>query len=130
MARLQAEMAGEPEVRLVTFTVDPDHDQPEELKEYAAHFQADPERWLFLTGPQEELYRLIRDSFRLGVQPNQGTARSPGSEVTHSTKLALVDRHGHLRGYFAGEPMTVAGQPQDDLARLRAAIATLLQEKS
>src|SRR5437867_913183 len=43
MARLQAELAGQPDVRLVSFSVDPDHDTPEVLREYAQRFGADPQ---------------------------------------------------------------------------------------
>src|SRR5947208_7826939 len=60
MARLQSELIGEPGVLLATFTVDPARDDPAELRKYAELFRADPERWLFLTGPEEEIYRVIR----------------------------------------------------------------------
>src|SRR5690348_6284344 len=43
VARAQAALRDEPDVRLVTFTVDPQHDTADELKEYANHFGADPE---------------------------------------------------------------------------------------
>src|SRR5262245_31476896 len=75
MARLQAELAGQPEVRLVSFSVDPDHDTPEVLRGYAQRFGADPQRWLFLTGPRDDLYRLIQESFHLAVQQSEGEAR-------------------------------------------------------
>src|SRR5437868_214349 len=68
VARIQDAFRDEPDVRLVTFTVDPEHDTPDELKEYANHFGADPERWLFLTGPEEQLYRLSEKSFFFGAQ--------------------------------------------------------------
>src|SRR5262245_44198000 len=75
MARLQAELAGQPDVRLVSFSVDPDHDTPEVLRQYAERFGADPQRWLFLTGPRDDLYRLIQESFHLAVQQSEGEAR-------------------------------------------------------
>jgi protein SCO1/2/putative membrane protein len=100
MARLQHELAGYNEVRLVSFTVDPDFDTPQILRGYAQRFQADPGRWLFLTGQREEIYRLIRKSFQLGVERNEGSESQPGYEVEHSTKLVLVDPRGHIRGYF------------------------------
>ncbi len=83
---------------IVSFTVDPEYDTPSVLKAYAEGLGADPKRWLFLTGQQAEIYRLIKDSFRLGVEQNQGEARKPGNEVTHSNRLLVVDRQGHIRG--------------------------------
>jgi cytochrome oxidase Cu insertion factor (SCO1/SenC/PrrC family) len=129
VARIQDAFRGEPDVRLVTFTVDPEHDNPDELKKYADHFGADPERWLFLTGPEDGLHRLIRENFHLGVHRTEGEAAQPGQEVTHSTKLALVDRRGHVRGYFDGRQVDDEGRPVDELPKLRQAVAALFGEK-
>ena len=38
------------DLQLVSFSVDPEHDTPAVLREYADRFRADPEGWLFLTG--------------------------------------------------------------------------------
>jgi len=118
MADLQRDLARNREVVLVSFTVDPEFDTPEILRAYADGYGAVPERWLFLTGPREELYRLIRTSFRLGVERNEGPGAQPGYEVEHSTKLVLVDGKGHIRGYFdSAEP--------GELAELKRRIAFL-----
>jgi cytochrome oxidase Cu insertion factor (SCO1/SenC/PrrC family) len=129
MAHLQKETAGEPDVRLVNFSVDPRHDTPEVLRSYAERYQADPERWLFLTGDRDAIYGLIRTSFLLGVEETQGTARQPGNEVTHSSRLALVDRRGHVRGYFDGRQVNDEGNPVDDVPQLVKRIKALLGER-
>ena len=100
MADLQRDLAGNDDVVLVSFTVDPEFDTPQVLQAYAQRYGADPDRWLFLTGNRDEIYPLIRASFLLGVERNQGPGSQPGYEVEHSTKLVLVDRRGHIRGYF------------------------------
>jgi cytochrome oxidase Cu insertion factor (SCO1/SenC/PrrC family) len=129
VARLQEELKLEKDLRFVTFTVDPERDDPDELKQYAVHFSADPERWLFLTGKQDEIYALLRDGFKVGVEQTQGAARTPGNEVTHSTRLVVVDRHGCIRGYFDGRQVDEQGQPIDDISRLKAAVTVLLRER-
>jgi cytochrome oxidase Cu insertion factor (SCO1/SenC/PrrC family) len=129
VARIQDALRDEPDVRLVTFTVDPRHDTPGELKEYASHFGADSERWLFLTGPEEELYRLSEKSFLLAAHRNTGKDVTPGTAVTHSSRLAVVDRHGHFRAYFDGRQVDDEGQPVDDVSRVRQAVTTLLRDK-
>src|SRR5678815_328779 len=48
------------EIRLVSFSVDPETDTPAVLTEYAKKFGADPKRWLFLTGSREALYALSK----------------------------------------------------------------------
>jgi protein SCO1 len=129
MAHLQKETAGEPDVRLVNFSVDPRHDTPEVLRQYAERYQADPDRWLFLTGDRDAIYDLIGSSFHLGVQETQGTARRPGNEVTHSSRLALVDRRGHVRGYFDGRQVDDEGTPVNDVPQLVGRIKALLGER-
>ena len=57
---LQAALAGEPDLRLVTITVDPNYDTPERLTEYAKLYRAHPERWLFLTGDREAISSIWR----------------------------------------------------------------------
>ena len=58
-----------------------------------------------------------------------GAARTPGNEVTHSTKLVLVDRRGNVRGYFDGRQVDDEGQPVSELPRLHQALGVLLAEK-
>lgn len=71
MARLQATFATQADFRLVSITLDPEHDTPEVLTRYAANFGADTQRWLFLTGEKAAIYQLVREGFRLGVvDPN------------------------------------------------------------
>jgi protein SCO1/2 len=108
---------------IVSFSVDPDYDTPTVLKAYADTLGADSKRWLFLTGKQSEIYRLIKDSFHLGVEQNRGEARKPGNEVTHSNRLIVVDGQGHIRGWHFD------GTDPEDLPRLRQRIEELLREK-
>jgi protein SCO1/2 len=122
MARLQGELADKNDIQLVSFTVDPDRDCLADLREYADHFGADKDRWLFLTGPKEVIDPLCEQGFGLGLQRG-------GKEITHSTRLVLVDRHGHKRGYFDGRAVDDDGKPIDDLPRLKEAVAALLREQ-
>ena len=127
MERLQTDLARYPDVRLVTFTVDPKHDDTERLRAYAKHYHADPERWLFLTGKEDEIYRLIDKSFHLPARPNEGEDLKPGNEVAHSPKLVLVDRRGHIRGYYDGrpDPQTSDAEFEANLRKLKQKITSL-----
>lgn len=133
MARLQKELnlAGESDLRLVTFTVDPARDDPDELKSYAARYDAHPERWLFLTGKQEEIHELLLKQFRLAVSENP--EKKPGDEFSHSTRLVLIDRRGHKRGYYEGMPLAPSEDAerafQTNLTKLRQAVTALLRER-
>ncbi len=80
-----------PGVQLVSFTVDPEHDTPAVLAQYAGRYQADPNLWHFVTGPREELDHLARDAFKLS---------SVDGTLNHSTRLVLLDRQSRIRGYY------------------------------
>ena len=92
MHQVQTATADLPDVKLVSFTVDPAHDTPPVLAAYAQHFLAEASRWYFLTGPQSSLDQLGRASFRLN--PVDGS-------LDHSTRFVLVDRSARIRGYYA-----------------------------
>lgn len=129
MTELQKELPREG-VQLISFTVDPNYDTPPVLEKYGRHYGADPDRWHFLTGDEAKVYRLIREGFYLAVEQNQGTARTKGNEVTHSSRLVVVDQRGHIRGLFDGRKVNEAGQPVNELPQVRQRVAELLREKS
>ncbi len=101
MQRLQKEFLADTDLRLVTITVDPERDQPEQLSKYAAGYEADSDRWLFLTDPtgqKDKIYRLINGSFLMPVQEAEGEQRAPGFEFIHTNNVLLVDEHGVVQG--------------------------------
>lgn len=87
------------DIRLVSFTVDPAHDTPEVLAEYARLAHADDQRWLFLTGTREELWGLATRGFKLPVEEQPDNVKMP---ILHSQKFVLIDRAGRIRGYYDG----------------------------
>jgi cytochrome oxidase Cu insertion factor (SCO1/SenC/PrrC family) len=131
MARLQSELKDEKDLRLVTFTVDPDRDVPAELRKYAEHFRADKDRWLFLTGEEKTIHRLLKEGFKVPVMRNEKSSR-PSDDFDHSTRLVVVDRNGNLRGYFQGiaDP-AIEGSTEEferDFKQLKEKVAQLLKE--
>jgi protein SCO1/2 len=84
------------DIHFVSFTVDPEKDTPEVLRAYAEKLHAQPSRWDFLTGSRDAIYALMRDGFKLAVLDGSDEEGAP----IHSTRVALVDRHGVIRGYY------------------------------
>lgn len=114
MARLQRELPPSDSLRLVSFTVDPAFDTPAVLSDYADRFRADPRRWLFLTGSQEAVHGLVSGGFRLSI----ADAPPGGTDVTHSSRFALVDRAGRIRGYYEGEDDAAVEKLKRDVPEL------------
>ncbi|MEO8605569.1 MAG: SCO family protein [bacterium] len=107
--------------RFVSFSVDPTHDTPAVLQEYAQRFGA-ADDWLFLTGPRDALYALIGDGFHLSVaERSPDTAAADGGElITHSDRLILVDSAGQIRGYYHGADAEGVPVLLRDLAAVQA----------
>jgi cytochrome oxidase Cu insertion factor (SCO1/SenC/PrrC family) len=122
LARLQADFAGTPDLRLVSISVDPAHDTPAVLRQYAERLGADAERWLFLTGDLPSIVRLAQESFRVSVivAPSGRPAADP-AVTSHSPGLVLVDQETRIRGYYHSEDPADAVRLRDDVTRLRQA---------
>ena len=88
------------EVRLVTITVDPEHDSVPFMAEYASIYQATPDRWIFATGEPENVWQLIREGFKVSAWENVGTQRVPGMEFAHDNHLIHIDSEGRIRGRY------------------------------
>ncbi len=120
---LQAEFMNEKDLRLISITVDPERDTRKVLTEYANRFGADSERWLFLTGGKEAIYRLAQEGFRLGAAeiPHDNRPAS-GATHTHSPRFVIVDRASQIRGYYASTD-------PEAMVRLRHDLKVLLRSE-
>jgi protein SCO1 len=91
-------------VRLVSISVDPEHDTPDVLGQYAKGMGIDAARWTLLTGDPERVRALVVDGFKtpLATPPPGG----PGPmDIAHTGKLVLVDGQGRIRGYYGSDEM-------------------------
>ena len=114
MSSLHLSYKLEEDVRMVSFSVNPEYDTPEVMRKYAESYGADTRSWYFLTGEREEIHRVAVHHFKLG------SLKDP---VFHSTKFVLVDRRGQIRGYYDGQDRT-------ELRNLFTHIARLLKEEA
>jgi protein SCO1/2 len=87
--------------RLVSISVDPEHDTPPVLAQYAAQWKADPARWSFVTGPATDVENVVVSGFKVAAVKEQTGAND--YDVTHGNWFVLVDRHGDIREYFSSE---------------------------
>ncbi len=113
MSTLATDLADAPDVRFVSITVDPAYDTAYVLADFAARYNADPERWFFLTGTKEAIYPLLADSFHL-------TAEGADGSFNHSTRFVLVDGAGRIRGYYDSADTETLRRLAADARRLRS----------
>lgn len=106
------------DIMILSHTVDPETDNPAALKEYAGKFNADPKRWIFLTGDKPKLYELARTGYLLDAQEGNGGEE----DFIHTQNFALIDKKGRIRGYYDGTDSSSVDQLITD-------IGFLLEEK-
>ena len=121
MFELHKEFKDVPELQFVSVTVDPERDSPERLRRFADEFEADKERWHFLTGDAEAVRTLVVDGFKLALSENTDPKTSLDEPITHSGKFVLVDQRGRIRGYYGGKD-------NDDLDALRNDVKKVMKE--
>jgi protein SCO1/2 len=120
MKELEKRLPESSEVRLLSISVDPEHDRPEVLSRYAENWQVGP-RWLFATGERAAIWELVRKGFLLAVE---ATPEDTSSPILHSNRFVLVDREGRMRATYPALEADALDRILADLAALEASEAS------
>jgi protein SCO1/2 len=83
---------------ILSHTVNPEHDDVNVLKAYSEKVHGIDSIWSFVTGPKEKIYDIAFKGYFVNALPDE---IAPGGFL-HSQLLILVDKKGHIRGYFDG----------------------------
>ena len=112
MVELQNDLKkkGIEDYKIVSFSVDPDHDTPEKLGEYLEMFDApDSSKWELLTGYEmEEISDLAVKSFKMPVIDDPNT-----DQVIHGSRFGLVNKKGEVVKSYTGNQDV----PFDDIVK-------------
>jgi protein SCO1 len=122
MYRVQEAFRNDPDVMLLSHTVDPETDSVHVLARYAEDMKADTKKWHFLTGGKKELYDIAYNGYFLTVLEAPEEAGGD-DDFIHSETLILVDPEKHIRGLYDGTNSS-------DVDRLIRDIKILRQEVS
>ncbi len=93
LVALQNHFKDEPDFGVASFTITPDFDTPEVLKQYAEKYGITDMDWHLLTGNKEAVYDLANRGFNIFAAEMPD---APGG-FEHSGLFALIDRQGYLR---------------------------------
>lgn len=112
MVKIQDEFFANPNLGIASFTIDPNTDTAEVLKEYASQYKITNPNWNLLTGDKEAIYKLANSGFNLYVGENSGV--EGGFE--HSGFFALIDKEGNIRSRFdeQGNPIIYYNGLEDE----------------
>ena len=118
MVYLQSLLNDLPEIKLLSFSVTPDIDTPEVLKDYAQQKGVNDSQWNLLTGDKKEIYNLARRSYLVVQEDGNGDEH----DMIHTENFVLIDRQRRIRGYYDGTQ-------REAMDQILADIDILLQEK-
>jgi protein SCO1/2 len=93
MKRIEEQYGMREDFGIASFTIDPSHDTPSVLKEYAERYEVFSQNWHFLTGDIDALYLLANKGFNIFASVNP---RVEGG-FEHQGYFALIDKNGFIR---------------------------------
>ncbi|MHB1920763.1 MAG: SCO family protein [Chitinophagaceae bacterium] len=117
MRIVYARFKNTPNFLILSHTADPTTDSVPVLERYSEQFGANPNVWMFLTGPKKELNELAIHDYLLGAADSVGVT----SDFVHTQWWALIDKNRQIRGFYDG-------LNKDQIHKMLGDIKTLLQE--
>ena len=117
MLRVYEKVKDDPEVLLVSHTIDPKHDTVALLRDYAERLGVSSSKWHFVTGNKDDIYKLAQESYFSTALED----RSEPDGFIHSGAFLLVDKERRLRGKYDGTK-------EEEVNRLLRDIETLKKE--
>lgn len=115
MLRLYDEFQDEPNLVLLSHTIDTKRDTVARLKEYARNLGIEAPRWHLVTGDESEIYDIADDYFSIAVKD----PTAPGG-FDHSGRLILVDKDKHVRAFCDGTDPESVDKFMEDIRKLLA----------
>jgi protein SCO1/2 len=112
LVRLRRQAASDQALRIVFVTIDPTHDGPREVGQYAQLFNAPI---IGLTGSPAQIDQ-VKKQYGIFAQPSPNPM--PGKEMMHTATVLLFDRNGNFVSTIAPD------EPDDSaVAKLRKLVA-------
>jgi protein SCO1/2 len=123
LQRVQEAFLNNPEVLILSYSVDPKHDTVAALQNYAEQYGAKAGKWHLLTGEKADIYHLAKRGYYVTAKEDDTTATSIEDQFVHTDKFVLVDREGVIRGFYNGTD-------PEEVDKLILEIKVLLHENS
>ena len=98
MLRVYEKYVHNPEVKILSHTLDSKHDSVSVLHEFADRLGVSSDTWHFVTGAQEDIYEIGQESYMVTAREDPD---EPGG-ILHSGAFLLVDKQKRIRGIYDG----------------------------
>jgi protein SCO1/2 len=106
---------GNPDIKILSHSIDPEYDQPSILKRYATKLGVTGNQWEFVTGNKDSIYSIATKSYLVAAAKDEHV---PGGYV-HQGYFVLIDKDKHLRGAYDGTDPKQVDQLIKDIGILR-----------
>ena len=97
MLKAYETLKNDPDIIILSHTIDPRHDTTAALKAYADKLHIAGKQWQFLTGNRDSLYKMA-GAYLVAAQEEVTAAGG----FTHSGNVMLIDKNRHIRGHYDG----------------------------
>ena len=102
LQRVQEAFLNNPDVLIMSYTVDPENDTVEALQNYAEQHGAVKDKWYLMTGEKKDIYKLAKQGYYVTAKEDNVQSSNLEEKFVHTDKFVLVDKQGHIRGFYNG----------------------------
>ena len=115
MLKIQNKIINDPSIMLISYSVDPENDSVDKLKEYAIEKGIIDSKWNLVTGDKKEIYDLARKSYFVAeINEDEGL-----NEIIHTENFVLIDPDKRIRGYYDGTNYQEINKLLEDIVILK-----------
>lgn len=116
MMRVYDSIQNDPEVLLLSHTIDPEYDTVGLLRDYADRLGVKSSTWHFVTGkPKQEVYKLAQLSYFSTAMED----KSEADGFIHSGAFLLIDKQRRIRGKYDGTKEIDVNRLLGDIRKLK-----------
>ncbi|MCA6078044.1 SCO family protein [Fulvivirga sedimenti] len=115
MLRVYEEFRDDPEIGILSHSIDPTHDTVALLHEFAKDLGVTGNQWRFVTGDKEKIFEIGQKSYIVTAAED---STEPGGYI-HSGAFILVDKERRIRGIYDGTKPDQVDRLMNDIKRLK-----------
>jgi protein SCO1 len=115
MLRVYERFQNDPDVMILSHTIDPEHDSVQVLREFAERLGIDNSKWHFVTGPMDDIYKIAEKGYFVTTAKDETVAGG----FLHSGAFLLIDKQRRVRGQYDGTKPDQVDRLINDIERLK-----------
>lgn len=115
MLRVYDSIENDPDVLLLSHTIDPEYDTVGLLHDFAERLGVKSNKWHFVTGNKEDIYKIAQTSYFATAMEDKA---EPDGFI-HSGAFLLIDKQKRIRGKYDGTKESDVNRLLEDIKKLK-----------